>query len=87
MRRNSVLLKSDIRDEMARLEKALSEYREAVAGADLCAADPLRRMKLEIPGVRPRVLSDGRLFAVSTETFAEIERFLADLPDELPDSQ
>lgn len=102
MRRSSVLLKSDVRDEMARLKKALDEYRDAVGGFDLTSpdlssfykagiasyvhsfytgcehifrsiseffeneldstrwhADLLKRMRLEIPGVRPRVLSDA----------------------------
>jgi hypothetical protein len=163
MKRSSALLKADIRDEIARLQRAITEYREAIAGTDLSApelpsftkaaiasyvhafytgcehvfrvvsaffeneldparwhADLLKRMRLEIPGVRPRVLSDAlaaeldlyrgfghvfreayghelhwrrlrplaeRMADVSRETFAQIERFVADLPDEIPDSE
>ena len=39
MKRSSLVLKSDIRDEMARHEIALSEFRDAVAGTNLKAAD------------------------------------------------
>ena len=159
MNTSSALLRADIRDEVARLRRAVTDFREAVAGIDLSAAelpsftkaaigsylhsfytgcehvfrsisaffeneldqvrwhaDLLKRMRLEIPGVRPRVLTDAlaaeldlyrgfrhvfreaygfeldwrrlrplaeRLGEVSSETFAQIERFAAELPEEV----
>jgi len=163
MKRSSILLKSDLRDEISRLERAIAEYREAIASFDLSSADLppftkaaiasyvhafytgcehvfraisaffeneldssrwhadlLKRMRLEIPGVRPRVLPDAlaaeldlyrgfrhvfreaygyeldwrrlkplaeRMTDVARETFLQVDRFMAGLPDEIPGSE